>query len=162
MLHLHIDTATGVACIRKWNICDLIHLLCLHTLVTWVFVMPSGSHRTVLINSLYCLSTHLGSTNPECSTKDFIFMKHKLEAGSDKLWKSDKLSCGKPYTLDCVFCVGWGPNESVSAFFLYGKRICVQDFTHILQSVNHNWDKIVTRWYNQWEWERNSIVNATY
>lgn len=88
-------------------------------------------------------------------------MKHKLEAGTEKLWKSDKLSCEKPYTLDCVFCVGWGPNESVGAFF-YGNRICVQDFTHILQSVNHNWDNNVTRWYNQWEWDCNSHVNATY
>ena len=117
MLHLHTDTVTGVACIRKWNVCDLIHLLCLHTLVTWVLVMPSGSHRTVLFNIICYLSTHLESTNPECTTKDFIFMKYKLEAGSDKLWKSEKLSCEKPYTLDCVFCVGWGLNESVGAFF---------------------------------------------
>jgi len=52
--------------------------------------------------------------------------------------------------LDYVFCVCWGPNESVSAFF-YGNRIRVQDFSHILQSINHNWDNNVTRWYDQWE-----------
>jgi hypothetical protein len=31
------------------------------------------------------LRTHLESANPECTTKAVIFMKHKLEAGTEKL-----------------------------------------------------------------------------
>ena len=149
VLHLHTATATGVACIRKWNICDVIHLLCL----TWVLVMPSGTCRTVLFNSLCCLLNFLHILNlptQKAQPKLSFLWSTSLRQGLKNYESLINLAVKSPIHWTMCF-VYVGDQMKVLVLFFNGNRIHVQDFTHILQSINHNWDNNVRRWYNQWE-----------
>jgi hypothetical protein len=78
------------------------------------------------------------------------FIQHKLEAGTEKIWSLINLAVKSPIHWTVCF-VYVGDQVKVLMLFFYGNRICVQDFTHFLQSFSHNWDNNVIRWYNQWE-----------